>query len=79
MSGTGYLIAAYLAAGALYAGYLAMLWRRERAPRRREARVAELGLATLLIALAAAGWALLSGFAGAFRDASGPRATPSSR
>ncbi|MGZ6544577.1 MAG: hypothetical protein ACXVEI_04625 [Actinomycetota bacterium] len=31
MSGTGYLIAAYLAAGALYAGYLATLWRRERA------------------------------------------------
>lgn len=31
MSGTGYLIAAYLTAGALYAGYLATLWRRERA------------------------------------------------
>jgi hypothetical protein len=31
MSGTGYLIAAYLGATALYGSYLAILWRRERA------------------------------------------------
>jgi hypothetical protein len=31
MSGTGYLVAAYVGATALFVGYLAMLWRRERA------------------------------------------------
>ena len=30
MSGTGYLIAAYVGAAALYGGYVATLWRRER-------------------------------------------------
>ncbi len=35
MSGTGYLVAAYVSAAALYGGYLATLWRRERALDRR--------------------------------------------
>lgn len=30
MSGTGYLIAAYLGSAVLYGGYVWMLWRRER-------------------------------------------------
>jgi hypothetical protein len=30
MSGTGYLIAAYLGASVLYGGYVLTLWRRER-------------------------------------------------
>lgn len=38
MSGTGYLIAAYVGAAALYGGYVAMLWRRERSLSRKDRR-----------------------------------------
>ena len=38
MSGTGYLFAAYACVAALYGGYLATLWRRERELDRRRRR-----------------------------------------
>ena len=71
MSGTGFVIAAYLGAAALYGGYLWTLLRRERDLEARIA-VAEVGRLALMIALAVAGFAVLSGLVGAMGHRRGP-------